>query len=260
MEGLRNAPSSKFKIRFNSVLNACGKRGSKLGNALGVLALMYSFSEGFADWIELDRIIGGDNYDVAVPIIAGIATGAIYKSTQGPKTMALAAVLGVPRCLHRPSRPICFPAHSSCITELCIYTYLIYFTHHHKKSYQHFNPYAAYEYIETKVRYGVKGAASASERSNVSRFAFPALHPSQIVLRVPWWTARSPGHTHVRAPQLEYEKHFDGPLSEAFHSAKSLLQFTIRKVIESHAAQLCTIIKVLCQRPNLFALLRERPA
>ena len=37
VEGLREAPSHKFKIRLNSVLNASGKRGSKAGNALGSL-------------------------------------------------------------------------------------------------------------------------------------------------------------------------------------------------------------------------------
>ena len=94
MEGLRNSPSSKFKIRFNSVLNHCGRRGSRLGNALGVLALFYSLFESMADTAELDRYIGGDNYDIVVPLGAGLATGALYKSTQGPKTMALAAALG----------------------------------------------------------------------------------------------------------------------------------------------------------------------
>lgn len=116
VEGLRNAPSSKFKIYFNSVLNACGKRGSKLGNALGELALIYYFSEGFSDWIELDRLIGGDGYDVAVPIIFGITTGA--QSTSRRRDLRQWR-------LHRFSPPIRFPAHSSCITELCKYTYLI---------------------------------------------------------------------------------------------------------------------------------------
>jgi len=34
--GLRNAPNKRFRIRVNSVLNACG-RGARLGNSLGVI-------------------------------------------------------------------------------------------------------------------------------------------------------------------------------------------------------------------------------
>ncbi len=37
VEGYRGATSPIFKIRLNSVMNACSKRGSKLGNALGII-------------------------------------------------------------------------------------------------------------------------------------------------------------------------------------------------------------------------------
>ena len=40
-EGLKNAPKKKFKIRLNSVLNACGRRGSRVGNAVGVLGVYF---------------------------------------------------------------------------------------------------------------------------------------------------------------------------------------------------------------------------
>ena len=43
LEGLRNAPSHKFKIRMNSLLNASGKRGSRTGNALGTLGMYETF-------------------------------------------------------------------------------------------------------------------------------------------------------------------------------------------------------------------------
>jgi hypothetical protein len=36
-EGWASAPSAKYKIRFNSVMNACSKRGSYLGNSLGIV-------------------------------------------------------------------------------------------------------------------------------------------------------------------------------------------------------------------------------
>lgn len=53
---------------------------------------MYSFFEWTADKVELEQFVGG--FDIAIPIAAGAATGALYKSTKGPKVVALAAVLG----------------------------------------------------------------------------------------------------------------------------------------------------------------------
>uniref|UniRef100_A0A6S8GC44 Mitochondrial import inner membrane translocase subunit TIM23 n=1 Tax=Aplanochytrium stocchinoi TaxID=215587 RepID=A0A6S8GC44_9STRA len=90
-EGLRSSPSNKFKIRLNTVLNKCGRRGSRAGNALGALALMYSLFDALAGTFEIDHYLGG--YDVN-PLLAATATGLVYKSTHGPKTMALAAVIG----------------------------------------------------------------------------------------------------------------------------------------------------------------------
>lgn len=78
-EGLRNAPSHKFKIRLNSVLNASGKRGSRSGNALGVLALFYSSFDAAADHFEVDRFLG--DFDQVLPVLSGAATGALYKCT-----------------------------------------------------------------------------------------------------------------------------------------------------------------------------------
>ena len=51
-EGLQNTPSSRFKVKLNSVLNHCGRHGSRMGNSVGVLAIMYSLYEGFADWVR----------------------------------------------------------------------------------------------------------------------------------------------------------------------------------------------------------------
>ena len=53
---------------------------------------MYSFFEWTADKVELEQYVFG--YDIAIPITAGAATGALYKSTKGPKVAALASVLG----------------------------------------------------------------------------------------------------------------------------------------------------------------------
>ena len=46
VEGLRNSPSNKMKIRLNSFLNAAGKRGSRAGNAFAVIAMLFSLAEG----------------------------------------------------------------------------------------------------------------------------------------------------------------------------------------------------------------------
>ena len=51
-EGLIQTPSSRFKVKLNSVLNHCGRHGSRVGNGVGVLAIMYSLYEGFADSVS----------------------------------------------------------------------------------------------------------------------------------------------------------------------------------------------------------------
>ncbi|CCI48673.1 hypothetical protein ABG067_006206 [Albugo candida] len=90
-QGLRKAPSPKFKIRLNSVMNQAALRGSKAGNALGCLALIYKGFEQLADTIELERVV---KYDQVTPILASAATGLFYKSTAGPKAMVLASAIG----------------------------------------------------------------------------------------------------------------------------------------------------------------------
>lgn len=39
VEGWRTAANPSFKIRFNSVMNAFNKRGSRAGNALGIIGM-----------------------------------------------------------------------------------------------------------------------------------------------------------------------------------------------------------------------------
>ena len=50
--GLQSTPSSRFKVKLNSVLNHCGRHGSRAGNSLGVFAVMYSLYEGLADHVS----------------------------------------------------------------------------------------------------------------------------------------------------------------------------------------------------------------
>ena len=42
LHGLRNSPSPRMRIRINTVLNGMTSHGSRTGNAIGVLAIMYS--------------------------------------------------------------------------------------------------------------------------------------------------------------------------------------------------------------------------
>jgi hypothetical protein len=56
-EGLYRTPSSRFKVKLNSVLNHCGRHGSRVGNSVGVLSIMYSLYEGFADSVRDDFVV-----------------------------------------------------------------------------------------------------------------------------------------------------------------------------------------------------------
>jgi len=91
--GMMNSPSPRLRIRINSMLNGSSLYGSKMGNALGVLAVMYSSVEAASDQLELDKYVG---HDSASPFIAAVTTGILYKSTAqgGPKVMVLAGGLG----------------------------------------------------------------------------------------------------------------------------------------------------------------------
>ena len=91
--GMRDSPSSKMKIKLNSILNASGQQGSKMGNSLGVLAMMYTGVEHVAEnYLELDEYVG--HYEGVIPIGAGALTGAMYKSLSGRKEATLAALVG----------------------------------------------------------------------------------------------------------------------------------------------------------------------
>ena len=52
-EGLAKTPSSRWKVKLNSVLNHCGRHGSAAGNMLGATAILYSLYEGFADNVSV---------------------------------------------------------------------------------------------------------------------------------------------------------------------------------------------------------------
>ena len=93
-EGLKNTPNTRFKVKLNSVLNNCGKFGSRIGNTAGCAAVLYSLYEGAADGLGLDKFTPDDVQFSVSPLIAGFCTGATYKATAGPRVAALAGSIG----------------------------------------------------------------------------------------------------------------------------------------------------------------------
>ena len=53
--GLTSTPSTKFKVQLNSILNHCGRYGSKAGNTLGVISVLYSLYEGLGDHVRISN-------------------------------------------------------------------------------------------------------------------------------------------------------------------------------------------------------------
>eukprot|EP00970_Alexandrium_tamarense_P006601 scaffold1129_cov210-Alexandrium_tamarense.AAC.10 len=92
-EGLRNTPSTRWKVKLNSVLNHCGRYGSGVGNAMGATAILYSLYEGLADTYELDQYTGP--IQPPAPLFAGFMTGATYYMRAGPRVAALAGTIGL---------------------------------------------------------------------------------------------------------------------------------------------------------------------
>lgn len=88
VEGFRAwEPSDTAKLRVNRVLNGAGHRGRTLGNACGVVGLLYSGIEGTACHYR-----GQD--DMWNAVIGGLSTGALYKAAAGPRSAAIASALG----------------------------------------------------------------------------------------------------------------------------------------------------------------------
>jgi import inner membrane translocase subunit TIM23 len=76
-------------LRLNQLLNTSGKLGRSSGNALGVLGLLFASFESFSGYMT-----NGQVPDEANTLVAGAATGAIYRSVRGPRQAAAAAVVG----------------------------------------------------------------------------------------------------------------------------------------------------------------------
>jgi hypothetical protein len=91
VEGWRTAQTPSFKVRMNSVLNAVSKRGSKVGNVLGMVTFIHTGFSWACHKMEVEQLTGST---WVAPATAGFLTGGLYKSTAAPRTAILAGVLG----------------------------------------------------------------------------------------------------------------------------------------------------------------------
>jgi len=91
-KGIASTPSSKFKVQVNSVLNHCGRYGSKAGNTMGVFAVMYSLYEGVFDQLDLERYTGVESLS---PPLAAMMTGVSYYGPSGIRVAALGGAIGL---------------------------------------------------------------------------------------------------------------------------------------------------------------------
>jgi len=86
-EGLKNPEGKTFKLRLNSVLNGCTRRGPFLANSLGIIALMYCSLDSL-----IEKVRGEE--DQFNSIGAAAAAGMIFKSTAGVRPVAIAGAIG----------------------------------------------------------------------------------------------------------------------------------------------------------------------
>ncbi|KAI8139293.1 Tim17/Tim22/Tim23/Pmp24 family-domain-containing protein [Fennellomyces sp. T-0311] len=86
MEGVRKSAQGpqNMKVRLNTTLNSITRRGPGLGNAVGVVAMMYNGTTAI-----IDRTRG--SHDSLNSIAAGAISGAIFKSTAGLRPMAISS-------------------------------------------------------------------------------------------------------------------------------------------------------------------------
>ncbi|BEJ17547.1 hypothetical protein CspHIS471_0609480 [Cutaneotrichosporon sp. HIS471] len=76
-----------MRLRLNSVLNSCTRRGTFTGNSLGVLAIYYNLTNSAIDAVR-------EKHDPMNSMAAGAVTGAVYKCTSGLRPMMVGAVMG----------------------------------------------------------------------------------------------------------------------------------------------------------------------
>ncbi|KAI8639328.1 Tim17/Tim22/Tim23/Pmp24 family-domain-containing protein [Parasitella parasitica] len=84
-EGLKkSAGAPNMKVRLNTTLNSVTRRGPGIGNSLGVIAMVYN---GTTALIDAQR----GQHDVFNSLAGGAISGAIFKSTAGPRAALVSA-------------------------------------------------------------------------------------------------------------------------------------------------------------------------
>ncbi|KAG0671751.1 Mitochondrial import inner membrane translocase subunit tim23 [Maudiozyma exigua] len=77
-------PNASGKLQLNTILNSVTKRGPFMGNSAGILALGYNIINS-----SINAFRG--KHDIMGSVVAGGLTGALFKSSKGPKQMAYAS-------------------------------------------------------------------------------------------------------------------------------------------------------------------------
>lgn len=68
--GLRRSPNNSPRVLLNSVLNGSGRFGARSGNALGMIALLYTVTERQLEDVEVDKLPGLLN-NLLYPVTGG---------------------------------------------------------------------------------------------------------------------------------------------------------------------------------------------
>jgi len=94
--GLRNATSSRSKVRMNALLNGASKFGSRFGNGMGVIAFYYTTIEKLVDMAQVEETLGIEHTTgIISPVLSGCCTGMLYKCTNSrPATILVAGAIG----------------------------------------------------------------------------------------------------------------------------------------------------------------------
>ncbi|CAH1424093.1 unnamed protein product [Lactuca virosa] len=87
VEGVKDSEAGDtMKLRVNRILNASRHEGRTIGNRAGVIGLLYA-------GMESGMVMARDVDDIINSVVAGLATGALYKAATGPRSAAVAGAI-----------------------------------------------------------------------------------------------------------------------------------------------------------------------
>lgn len=85
VEGLRKSQGAT-KVRLNTTLNSITRRGPGVGNAVGVIAMLYNGTNSLIDYSR-------GTHDIFSSLAAGGISGAIFKCTSGARAAGISAAV-----------------------------------------------------------------------------------------------------------------------------------------------------------------------